>query len=80
MGTMTFKAVYQNGQLKPLDATLDLGENESVWVSVTKEPRLRIVPTTWQETDAELSELRKKLAHLPSLEMDKAIAEDRERL
>ena len=75
--TVTFQAVFENGHLKPVDAQLDLRENESVWVMLFRDPDSMLVATRWD--DPLLAEMRKRLRDLPSLDWDRTVSEERDR-
>lgn len=74
---MTFKAIYSEGRLKPVDVELDLREDETVWVTVSRDPASMLVPISWDGSG--LEEIRARLKHLPPLHLDETLREERDR-
>jgi hypothetical protein len=73
---MTFRAIYSEGRLEPVDVRLELHEKEAVWVTLQRDPRAILARIRWDGTG--LEEIRARLRRLPPLHLDETLAEDRE--
>jgi hypothetical protein len=75
--TLTFKAVFEKGRLRPVGACPALHEREPVWVTLQRDPRSLLVRTGIR--DPLLQRIRRRLRDLPALDLTSAISEGRDR-